>query len=79
MLHMRRGLGDRNMRTKEACLDYSKGGETEWEFQVPRRGLGDFHTQCSSALAEAPLPPLVKQNKQLQILARDTPFRDSKG
>lgn len=37
------------------------------EFRVPRRGLGDFHTQRSSALAEAPLSPLVKQQKQLQI------------
>lgn len=48
-----RGLGDRNMGTKEACFNYSKGDEAEWEFQVSRRGLGDFHIQCSSALAEA--------------------------
>ena len=70
MLHMRRGLGDRNMETKEVYLNYSKGGEIKWEFQVPRRGFDDFHTQCNSALTEAPLPPLVKQNKQFQIQMR---------
>ena len=38
---------------KRLVVTTLKGDEAEWEFQVSRRGLGDFHIQCSSALAEA--------------------------
>ncbi len=30
---MGRGRGDRNLGTKEACPDYSKGGEAGWNFR----------------------------------------------
>ena len=34
MCYIGRGQGDRNIGTKEACPNYSKGGEAGWEFQV---------------------------------------------
>ena len=50
-LFLERWRGDRNLGTKEACPNYSKGGEAVWEFQVYDVASVIGTIQCSSAFS----------------------------